>query len=420
MNVLKRITSSTFLRHNAIFFIGSLLVGVGNYLYYPVLARFLEPVPFGEVQALTALFTQLSLFLIVLGQVTVNVVANYDNEAKKQHILFELEKFAFMLSIGIAIVLAAFSWQLKTFFQFESVLPFMLILLAIVISVPLAFRNAFLRAHKRFASASVSLAISAFTKILFSVALVIIGLKSAGAIGGIVAAQGVAFFYAAMAAKKLGFFRPKNSTYLSAPDLKVMAPELKYTILVFVASMAITLLSSVDVFVVKHYFDPHTAGEYAAVSTVAKIILFLTGSIGQVMLPSVKVKNAARQNTMHLIKSMALLTGVGGLTVIIFTATPGTIVHILMGSDYLAYAHFLPKLSMTMFILSIVGLLISYYLALRKFQLIVVVSLGIAATGWLMVTRHSNLDDVVTSLLYGSVLMLSLFCAWRMVAFAKR
>lgn len=420
MNVLKRLTSSTFLRHNAIFFIGSLLVGVGNYLYYPVLARFLEPIPFGEVQALTALFTQLSLFLIVLGQVTVNVVANYDDEQRKQRILFELEKFAFMVSIGIALVLAAFSWQLKEFFQFESVLPFILILLAIVVSVPLAFRNAYLRAQQKFGVASTSLATSAFAKVIFSTIFVVIGLKSAGAIGGIVVAQILAFIYAARAAKRLGFFRPKGSSYISKPDVRSMAPELKYTLLVFVASMGITLLSSIDIFVVKHYFDPHTAGEYAAISTVAKIILFLTGSISQVMLPSVKIKNSARQNMIHLMKSFVLLIGVGGATVIIFTAVPEVIVHILMGSNYLAYAHFLPQLSITMFILSIVGLLISYYLALRKYQLIVVVGLGITATGWLMVTRHTNLEDVVTSLLYGSVLMLSLFGAWRAIAFAKR
>lgn len=400
-------------------FIGSIIVGVGNYIYYPILARFLEPVPFGEVQALAALFTQLSLFLIVLGQVTVSIVANYQDEDKKQRVLFELEKFALMISFALGAVLAAFSWQLRSFFQFESIIPFILLLIAIIISVPLAFRNAYLRAHKRFVSVSISQAIGAFAKVGLSVTLVVVGFKTSGAVGGIVVSQVLAFGYAAYKAHQLGFFKPKGSSYLAKPDLKIMVPELKYAVLVFVGSLTITLLSSIDVFVVKHYFDPHTAGEYAAISTVAKIIFFLTGSISQVMLPSVKINAPVRQNFIYFLKSLALLVSIGGVAVIIFTAMPKTIVHILMGPNYLAYAHFLPQLSLTMFLLSIVGLLISYYLALRKYQLIVVVGIGVIATSWLLVTKHASLQDVVSSLMYGSVVLLGLFGTWRLIAFTK-
>lgn len=420
MNIARRFLNSAFLRHNAVLFIGSILVGVGNYVYYPVLARLLEPSPFGEVQALAALFTQLSLFLIVLGQVTVNIVANYEDEEKKQKVLFELEKFAFMLCIAISITLAAFSWHLKSFFQFESVAPFIFLLLAIIVSVPLAFRTAYLRAHKRFTSVSIAQVIGAFAKVVFSAVLVMAGFKSAGAMGGIVVAQMLAFGYAAYKAKQLGFFKPKGSSYKSRPDVKIMLPELKYACLVLVGSLAVTFLTSIDVFVVKHYFDPHTAGEYAAISTVAKIIFFLTGSISQVMLPSVKINQPERENFMYLLKSLGLLTAIGGVAVIIFTAASGPMVHILMGSKYLTYAHFLPQLSLAMFLLSVVGLLISYYLALRKYQLAAIVSLGIGTAWWLMVTHHASLQDVVTSLMYGSLCILGYFGLWRLIVFVKR
>lgn len=420
MNIAKSFFNSAFIRHNAVLFFGSMLVGLGNYIYYPVLARMMQPAPFGEVQALAALFTQLSLFLIVLGQVTVNIVANYSDEEKKQRVLFELEKFAFILSIALALVLAAFSWKLKAFFQFESVAPFILLLVAVVVSVPLAFRSAYLRAHKKFASVSVAQIIGAFSKVFLSAALVLIGFKSAGAMGGIVVSQILAFGYAAYKAKQLGFFKPKGSSYRTKPDMQIMVPELKYAMLVFVGSLAVTLLSSIDVFVVKHYFDPHTAGEYAAISTVAKIIFFLTGSISQVMLPSVKLNQTSHENFMYFLKSLVLLSGIGGVAVIIFTAMSRTMVHILMGSNYLAYAHFLPQLSLAMFLLSIVGLLISYYLALRKYQLTAIVGLGIITIGWLMVARHASLQDVVTNLVWSALCILGYFGAWRLIAFVKR
>jgi len=409
----KPLVQNAFLRNNAVLFVGSILVGFGNYVYYPVLGRIMPPAPFGEVQALAALFTQLSLFLIVLGQVTVNIVANYDDEEKKQHILFELEKFAFMLSIGLSIVLAAFSWQLRSFFHFESALPFILLLFSLDISVPLAFRNAYLRAHKDFTGTSVSQLIGSFSKIALSAGLVIFGFKSAGAMGGIVISQVLSFWYAAVLAKKLGFHKPKDVPYWSKPDMRALAPELKYAGLVLISSLAITLLSSIDIFVVKHYFDPQTAGVYAGISTVAKIIFFLTGSISQVLLPSVKLNQTTKENFGYLVKSAILLIAIGGSAVIIFTVMAKNVVHILMGAKYITYAHLLPQLSLAMFLLSIVGLFISYYLALRKYLLSVIVSFGIVVTGWLMLVHHASLNEVVGDLVYGSVAMLGFIGAWR-------
>lgn len=412
---LKTITGSTFLRHNAILFVGSLLVGFANYIYYPVLGRLLDPATFGEVQALTALFTQLSLFLIVLGQVTVNIVANYTDEDKKQLVLFELEKFALFLSAGLALLLMAFSWQLRDFFHFESAWPFIIILAGLVMSVPLSFRNAFLRAHKDFTSFSVSQLIGSFAKLGLSAFFVILGFKSIGAMGGILISQLIAFWYAATIARKLGFYKPASSRYLGKIDMSSIRPELKYGALVFIGSLAITLLSSVDIFVVKHYFDPQTAGEYAGISTVAKIIFFLTGSISQVLLPSIKLSNTIRENLSYLGKSLVLLTAIGGASVIIFTAFAEQVVHILMGSAYATYVEFLPELSLAMFLLSVAGLFISYYLALREYQLATVVILGIGVTGWLMVTRHNTLGDVVSNLVYGSIAMLALLGMWRLL-----
>src|SRR5262249_32510346 len=73
----RRALASPFLRHNAVYFAGSLLVAFLNYLYYPVLGRLLQPADFGEVQAVISLFLQAGVFLQVLGTVTVGVFKKY-------------------------------------------------------------------------------------------------------------------------------------------------------------------------------------------------------------------------------------------------------------------------------------------------------------------------------------------------------
>lgn len=416
MTLFGRLRTSSFLRQNAIVLTGSVLVGVGNYIYYPVLGRMLEPASFGEVQALAALFAQLLLFLVVLGQVTVNIVANYTDETKQQKVLFELEKFAFMVSLGLLVVLSACSWQLKEFFQFESPLPFIILLLALVVSVPVTFRGSYLRAHKRFTSFSIAQILGAFGKVALSALLVMAGFKSAGAMGGIVLAQILVLGYAAYKAKQLGFFRPADGRYIGRPEMSILGPELKYAALVLLGSLAVAVLSSLDVFVVKHYFDPHTAGEYAGISTVAKIIFFLTASVTQVLLPSVKLRNKKSENRLLFLKSLTLVVALGGAVWAIFSAFSHLIVRSLMGGDYTTYSNLLPRLSLVMFLLSILSLVISYYLALRNYQQSVIILTGLALVGWLMLTHHQSLEAIVNNLMYGSVAMLGMFAIWQSIS----
>ena len=82
MNVITALRSSDFLRNNTIFFAGSVLVGALNYLYYPLIGRLVSPAVFGEIQTLVSLFLQFTIFLNVLGMITVNIMANYADKEK--------------------------------------------------------------------------------------------------------------------------------------------------------------------------------------------------------------------------------------------------------------------------------------------------------------------------------------------------
>jgi O-antigen/teichoic acid export membrane protein len=409
----RSLKGSAFLRQNAIFFVGSLLVGFVNYLYYPVLGRLLAPSQYGEVQAVVALFLQLTILLTVLTQVTVNVVANYQDEAHKQKVVFELERLAALLSIGVLVLGVIGSWQLKQFFQFDSVWPFIVLLLIFVASVPLAFRSAYLRAHQRFGLVSVANLIGSVARVLFSALFVVAGLQAAGAVGGLLAAQVVAFCYAAYYARKLGFRRPTGVHYLSKPSFVLVAPELKYALFVLIGTMAITLLSSIDVFVVKHYFDPQLAGEYAGVSTVARTIFFLTAPIALVLLPAVRLHKPAVENRRLLLKSLALTLAVGAPAAVVCMVADRLVTSALMGHRYLAYAHLLPTLSMAMLLLSVVNVVISYYIALRKYQISSILILSIGSAAALMWMHHSSLSDIAMNVVYSSAGTLIVLAVWR-------
>jgi O-antigen/teichoic acid export membrane protein len=377
-------------------------------LYYPILGRLLSPAAFGEVQALVSFFLQLSIFLTVMGLVTVNVAANYDNEEHRNRVIFDLERVALGVSLILLVLSFFFRSQLQRFFQFDDSLPFVILMLAVVVSVPFTFRGAYVRGRHGFGVASISNVLASAAKILLSVALVVVGLGSAGAIWGVTAAQFVALIYIAYWARRMGLNRGPGVKWLSKPDMRLLTPELKYAGMVLVTSLIVTLQFSIDILVVKHYFDARTAGLYAGIATVARIIFFLTGSISQVLMPMVKLKNNPSENRSLFKKSFYLLAATGVPALLLFVIAPQTIIRILMGSQYDQYAGLLPLLSVTIFAVAIVNLVVSYFMALRRYSIALVVIAGALVTYAFMMTHHATLRAVIESLLYGSLSMIIL------------
>lgn len=413
MSVLGKIKKSSFLKQNAVFFIGALVVSVLNYLYYPILGRLLNLTEYGEVQILVSLFLQLIIFMTVLGQVTINVVANYNDVEQRNRIIFELQKVAFMISIGIFIIGSACSWWIASVLQFDSPWPFIVLLLALIATVPLTFQTSYLRGMKKFGAVSLSNILGAISKLAFSVVFILIGWGTAGAIGGVVAAQVVACLYALRVSRKLDYGSMSSRQYFTFPNIKAILPELKFSVFVLVASLGVTTLSSLDTVIVKAFFDPEIAGGYAGISTVAKIIFFLTASIAQVMLPSIKLQAPKIENRRLLLKSFVLLTVLGGGAFVVFALFPQFIMTTLMGHSFAPYAHILPILSFALFLVSVINLIVCYYIALRRYEIAGVVSIGVIATILLLIFGHASLDAVALNLMYGSAILLAIFAVWR-------
>lgn len=409
LSIISKFRQSEFLRHNAIFFFGSVAVGALNYLYYPVVGRLLEPAVFGEVQALVSLFIQLTVFLSVFSLITINVIANYKDSEKAKRVVFELEKTALSVSMIALTLVAVASPQLQNLLQFESPWPFIALALALVASLPLTFRGAYLRGVKKFGQASIANGLSAAGKLCFSVLFILLGFGTLGAIGGLVIAQLIAFWYAATFARKHGLIRVLR--YWKKPDLQSIVPELRYALLVFVGSFGIALLYSADALIVKYLFDAHTAGLYAGVATVARILFFLTASIAQVLLPSVKLQQTS-QNQAVLKKSLLLTVVISAPILLACTFFPEVVIKLLMGREYLELASLLPPLTMAVFLISIANLFVLYHVALRHWAVawIVIIDMGVALV--LVAENHGSPQAIVDNLLISSVTLLVLLGIW--------
>ncbi len=397
--------NDVFLKNNLLFFAGSMLVAFFNYLFYPVLSRFINLADFGEVQVLISLSAQLAIFLGGLSLVTVTMVANWEDKEECSIIISLIQKLMLLLSFFLFIFVIVFSQTWKSFFNFSSYLPFISLAFLLPLGVVFTIRTSVLQGKNDFKSLAVANLIVAIGRLFLAIILVYIGWRTLGAITGIVLAQIIGLGYVVLKTRKyLLHYSSWRETYLKhKANIK---SGLKYIFFVFLGLGLMTFLYSGDVLIVKHYFTPDEAGLYSGISIIAKIIFFATASFTAVLLPNLKLKNTLAENKKLLFRSLVLVGLVGLVAVILFLLLPKFVISVLIGSRYLPAAYLLSRLSILMLIVSFINVFLFYFLALRKYFFVVILALGIGVMLLFSYLFHSGLETIVNNILVAAILVL--------------
>ena len=403
--MFNKVFQDKFLKDNFIFFIGSMVVAVFNYLYHPILGRMMDIESFGEVQALISLFVLFSMVIGVFKTIVINIVANAREFKEKQEIILMLQKVGLCLVLIISSLIIIFSQKLKLFLNFSSFYPFISLAILLILSLFFTFRSAILQAFHKFKEVSIANIYLSAGRLFFAITLVYIGWASFGAITAIVLSQFIALIYVYIKTKD-------NLISLIGSKIKInskVKKEFAYGFLVFLATLCIAFLYSADVIIIKHYFSAEEAGFYSGIATIARIIFFLSGSVAGVLISHIKIENTDKENKKTLIKGLFLIGSLGGVALLTFLIIPDIIIKVLIGQRYLAYAYLLPKLSILLFLVSIISLLFYYFLALRKYFLSVIALASPIFVLLLTYFNHQTLLQVVNNFLLISILILVFF-----------
>lgn len=398
--LLQIVLSSPFIRHNLVFLSGSLLVAALNYAFYPTLGRLLGTAEFGEVQTLLSLFMQGAIFLSILTFVTIHVTVNIEDENRRNQTLLALERLALILGGGLLLIALLLVNNAKTFLHFDSVWPFVALIVSLGLTIPLVFRMAFLRGRKLFAKASLTDGIGSAAKLVIAPILIAIGWKTFGAIAALAISQIISLGFGVMWARRAGLkgfgLRGKHA------QLKTLKPQFTFALAAFMVSLSVVAMLSIDMLAVKHYFPPEEAGLYAGIATIARIIYFLAAPITGVLITLVSLKQSQAKNRLQLWGSLALITVVGGVALLVMTITPSLSISLLLGSRYLALADFLPKLGIIMLLLSLSNAVLMYNISLRRYAFAAVPVVGLGLTILLLTQNHGSVSEIINSLMIGS------------------
>lgn len=398
---IRKVWHDPYFRKSGIFFIGSMVVAALNYLYHPVLARFLTLNDFGDVEALLVFSTMIGTIMGGFTFAAVHASVNCEQEGECAAIIRILRNGALTVVGIFFLTLVIGSRYFAGALHFSDSKLFLVLAVSLVVSILYSLRYGFLQGRGRFGAMALGSIIISGGRLLLAVVFVIVGWKSFGAIFGLLSAQVIALCYVYALT-----YRDLHNNHADRFPIAFsrLKSEFAYVALIAVSQVFITCLYSTDVLMVKRFFPPDIAGGYSGISAIGNIIFFATGPFAAVMLSQIKRNGEVANHRRSFLKALAVISAIGLAGVICFALAPQLIVKILMGSRYLPYAYLLPWLGAAFLMAAFTNLCVLVGLALRRKGLIILGICGFLLVLGLSAVRHASLLEIAQNYIFANFL----------------
>lgn len=396
-------------------FTGSLIMVVGsnsvsflNYLYHFIMGRMLSPVNYGELAAIISLIGLLGTIPSSLNLVIIKYISAAKNETEIASLINWLKTKIFLASLVFSVLILVSSPFISSFLKINKVFYLILVAISFLFSLQALLNRSILQGLLKFKEMVMSMFIESGAKLLFSILLVYLGFQVGGAMVGFVATTFLGWYVTNLYLK----YNFKAGPSVSI-DLKHM---LSFTIPVLIQSISITSIYSTDVILVKHFFSPHDAGIYAALSTLGKIIFFAAGPIGIVMFPLVSRKNARGEGYKKIFMYSFFATILLSISILLlYWLYPQLSIKLLFGTKYLEAANLLVWFGVFMTLFTLSSLLVNFGLSLGRTSIVILPLVAAVAQIVMIWFFHQTLSMIIfvsigtTALLLVSLIIYSTY-----------
>jgi len=401
-----RIIKNQLVSGGAVLFLGGLASSAAGYVYHLLMGRMLGPVDYGVLASLFSLSSIFGIPTSGLGLVVTREISALRGRKKIGEISFFyswiLKKFM-IFGFFLFLILMLFSPFISNFLHLEST---NLVLIVVVISafgIFMSINNSVLQGFLRFKLMSVLGVLVAGLKLVIAVFLVFLGLKVTGAISALLISLVIGLLVIFPFVKKL---LPKEPKKFKVNGKKL----LKYTIPVFLSTLAFTSIYTIDVVLARHFLSGWEAGFYASLSTLGKIIFFASGPISMAMFPMVAARHANGENYINLLAlSFAIVALICLGTSTIYFLAPSLMFSLLFGKLFLDASYALGFFALFMSLYSLSYLLVSFSLSIKRTKVVVFpVIAAVLQVGLIFLFHRSLIQIVGVSIISVGLLFVSL------------
>jgi O-antigen/teichoic acid export membrane protein len=383
-NLRARILSGSF-----VLLTGSGLVSGLNFAYNIAVARFLGPTGFGHASVVYTLLILISAVTLSFQIVVAKVVAKQTSAADQNAAYRSFHRSAWAAGILIGLLLLLGQRVITSYLNLPNPSLVMLLAVGVTFYVPLGTRRGYLQGTCGFRRLAINLILEASCRLCGSLAMILAGFGVTGVIAANAVAIGIAYFFAIPSLPRA------ESTRLGIPH---GFREALQAIVFFVGQVVI---NNCDIVVVKHFFPPTSAGLYAAVALVGRVIFAFSWAVVNTMFPIV-AGTRSRERKDHGVLGMSLLMVFGICTVfaLCLGLAPAGVWAKLFGPEFViagknGLPHLLALYAATTGLYSLSVVMIAYEMSYK-----------IANTGWVqlafsgvliagMYRFHSSLQEVI-------------------------
>ncbi len=338
------------------------LGNLANFVFHFVMGRML---PVADYASLVFLTNIIGIFGVAGNSIQTIVskkTTHFITENRKDKIKGMLNHFfsrITLLAILIFLVYLVVFWFLKDEFKIEYGLIILSgLLVFFFLWAPIL--NGVVQGMKNFGSLGSSFLFSMLIKLGFAILLTYFGFKVYGAITGIVLGGIVSIIILIFTINPI---IKEKAVY---ENFKIRTRE---NMNIFLAMALIVVFYSLDIILVKFFFSAEIAGEYGAVSTIAKIGLFGTMAVGNAMFPISSERFEKKESSKSIfMKSLGLVSIIGLIFVILVFLFPEQIVNLFYGEKYVALAPIAWKLAVGFIAISLLNLLLLYKISTNGFK----------------------------------------------------
>jgi O-antigen/teichoic acid export membrane protein len=352
--VAATLTGERLLTHNIIVATGTVSAGLLGVAFQAVVSHQFRPADYGSVFAVVTLMTFIGLpasaFTLLMARATSSALASGQKDLSAS-LLRRGNRTLLLLGGGLAALLAIASPLLGGFLD----VPPQMVLLAAA-AVPFAVASPLLmgvfQGEQLFLTYSTLSVGQAALKLAGAVALGLI-FGPVGVIAGISLATALIYLAA---------------TWLLGRELSVRAsqpwwrPASRYLAVVLPSTLALAVLLSADVFLVKHFFAPREAGQYAAVAALGRAIFWGASGVAAVLFPKIVFRSTQLRTGSHLVVVSLILVTLGGVIGIgLIWVASKWLLTLFAGVPYAGASAYLPMYAVGMTLLGGVAVLVAVH-----------------------------------------------------------
>jgi len=399
-SIKAKVATDDMTRHGTVMVAFGLLAGFINYLFQLTMGIMLTPVQYGTLYSLLSLFVILSIFSAAIHTSVTKFASKFKAQGKLGRVnylwRFSLKR-ALFIGLAMFVVLCALTPLISKFLKIDNNWYLIVLFLCVILAFVLPVNYGILRGLQRFLSLGGSNTLIACLKLAVGALLVYLGLGVYGGLLGFLIAQLVVFV--------VTLFFLKDLVRVSNEKVEISGLH-SYAGLALLAIAAFTVLTNIDVILVKHYLSPEVTGNYSVIAVLGKMAFIAPGGIVVAMFP--KTSELFETDSAHrpvLLKAMLLTLLLAGGVVIIYWRFPDVIVEFLFRGKYaLASPDILFKYSVAMLFFAVSFLLMNYFLSLNQtkvaysFVVAMLVQLG------LIISFHSSIAQVVNIMVISGAL----------------